>query len=128
MLCLCYVSFSYFELALYNDVLKVSANGAAVNCTFLPGLVGTSGCVVSFGTSPDYLPYTRTSSHSGGSGQSVPVQLTINGGPLPSSTLYYYEARLSLAVGGHYQEVIVKGSFTTGIVGHSLYCESIREQ
>eukprot|EP00731_Ephydatia_muelleri_P009925 Em0005g511a len=86
-------------IASTNNVLKVEVvnwtQSVAINCTFLSGLVGTSGCVVSFGTSPDNLPYTLTSSQSGGSGQSVSIPLVINGSPLDlSTTVYYYRVSL----------------------------------
>ncbi|KAL5494193.1 hypothetical protein EMCRGX_G015476 [Ephydatia muelleri] len=85
------------QIATTNNVLNVSASSAVsktsvVNCTFLSGLAGTSGCVVSFGTSPDNLPYTLISSQSGGSGQSVSVPLVINGSPLAPNSIYYFAA------------------------------------
>ena len=100
--------------ASFNDIMVVSVTGAVVTCTFLSGLVGMSGCVVSFGTSPDYLPYTLTSSQSGGSGQSISIPLVINGAPLPPATKYHYEVYLGSQDGAHHG-VVVRGSFTTGM-------------
>ena len=102
------------KIALSNDIMAVSVTGTVVNCTFLSGLVGTSGCVVSFGTSPDNLPYTLTSSQSGGSGQSVSVPLVINGAPLPPATTYHYEVHLGSQDGAQHG-LVVRGSFTTGM-------------
>eukprot|EP00731_Ephydatia_muelleri_P009918 Em0005g504a len=100
-------------IASTNNVLKVEVvnwtQSVTINCTFLSGLVGTSGCVVSFGTSPDNLPYTLTSSQSGGSGQSVSVPLVINGSPLDLHNSYFYTASL-LPANSTNQCVIIRGS------------------
>eukprot|EP00731_Ephydatia_muelleri_P009932 Em0005g518a len=101
-------------IASTNNVLKVEVvnwtQSVTINCTFLSGLAGTSGCVVSFGTSPDNLPYTLTSSQRGGSGQSVSVPLVINGSPLDLHNSYFYTASL-LPANSTNQCVIIRGSW-----------------
>eukprot|EP00731_Ephydatia_muelleri_P009924 Em0005g510a len=110
-------------IASTNNVLKVEVvnwtQSVTINCTFLSGLVGTSGCVVSFGTSPDNLPYTLTSSQSGGSGQSVSIPLVINGSPLDlSTTVYYY--RVSLVSTSQCASVIGQTGCLPGSLGPAV--------
>ena len=65
-----------------------------------------------YGTSPDSLEYSAASLQMGSAGESVTVELTLNGAALMEDTVYYYQATLvSLEC------VVIEGQFTnTGLL------------
>ena len=99
-----------------NNFLLVRINATSspvmATCTFLSGFTGDALCRVDF-TGPDGVTYTSVSTERGSAGESVTVELTLNGTDLPLDSTYSYQATLedpsdeSLCM-----EVI--GQFTTG--------------
>ena len=83
-------------------------------CSFLSEVKTDVRCRVDYGTSPDLLEYSATSQQMGSAGESVTVELTLNGAALMEDTVYYYQATLvSLEC------VVIEGQFTnTGLLLH----------
>ena len=81
-------------------------------CLFLSGFTGDTLCRVYF-TGPDGVTYTSASTERGSAGESVTVQLTLNGAALLPFTTYYYQATLQDA-SDESSCVKVTGQFSTG--------------
>ena len=80
-----------------NDVLMVEVSATSppvmATCSFLSGLSGDALCRVDF-TGPDGVTYTSVSTERGSAGESVTVELTLDGSALLPSTTYSYWAAL----------------------------------
>ena len=85
-----------------------STADAQLQCTILPGFIGSARCTVHYGTDPTYmnLPYSAESAETGTAGNTVSVVLREQ---LKSSTVYYYT--VSAVSGG--VTITVRGNFTT---------------
>ena len=78
-------------------------------CSFLSGFTGDALCRVDF-TGPDGVTYTSVSTERGSAGESVTVELTLNGAALLPNTNYSYQA----TVEDSSSCVRVTGQFTSG--------------
>ena len=80
-----------------NNILLVEVSTISspvmANCSFLSGFTGDALCRVDF-TGPDGVTYTNVSTERGSAGESVTVELTLNGAALLPSTTYSYQATL----------------------------------
>ena len=81
-------------------------------CSFLSGFTGSTYCRVDF-TGPDGVTYTSVSTERGSAGESVTVELTLNGAALLPSTTYSYQATLEDA-SDKSQCVRITGQFNSG--------------
>ena len=77
-------------------------------CSFLSGFTGDALCRVDF-TGPDGVTYTSVSTERGSAGESVTVELTLNGAALLPNTTYSNQA----TVEDSSPCVRVTGQFTT---------------
>ena len=102
-------------LGTLNDILLVNVNTTLqpvlATCTFLSGFTGDALCRVDF-TGPDGVTYTSVSTERGSAGESVTVELTLNGTALLPNTTYSYQATLKNSTESLCVRVI--GQFTTG--------------
>ena len=102
---------------LIGSIIDVSSPGnVTLNCTFLPGFIGSARCQVQYGIDPTYmnLPYSAESSETGIAGESVIVVL---GEELNSSTVYYYTVSAVSAVSGDITVRVQAEPFTTPVYG-----------
>ena len=80
-----------------NNILLVeittTSQPVMATCSFLSGFTGDALCRVDF-TGPDGVTYTSVSTERGSAGESVTVELTLNGAALLPSTTYSYQATL----------------------------------
>ena len=100
-----------------NNILLVEVNASAqvvvATCSFLSGFTGDALCRVDF-TGPDGVTYTSVSTERGSAGESVAVELTLNGAALLPSTNYSYQATLE-DPSNEQQCVEITRQFTTGM-------------
>ena len=96
-------------------VVNITLQPVIATCSFLSGFTGSAYCRVDYGTSPDSLEYSATSQQMGSAGESVTVELTLNGATFPPSTTYYYTATPESLC------VKVEGQFTTGQYSMSMH-------
>ena len=102
-----------------NNILLVEVNASAqvvvATCSFPSGFTGDALCRVSFSSSgPDGVTYTSVSTERGSAGESVTVELTLNGAALLPSTTYSYLATLE-DPSDELHCVDIIGQFTTGM-------------
>ena len=97
--------------------MKVNATSPPVmaTCSFLSGFTGDALCRVDF-TGPDGVTYTSVSTERGSAGESVTVELTLNGEALLPSTTYSYQATLEDPSDGSLCVRLI-GQFNTGETG-----------
>ena len=102
-----------------NDVLMVGVSATSppvmATCSFLSGFTGDALCRVDF-TGPDGVTYTSVSTERGSAGESVAVELTLDGSALLPSTTYSYQVTLEDPFNDPVC-VRVIGQFTTGARG-----------
>ena len=99
---------------LIGSIIDVSSPiNVTLNCTFLPGFIGSARCQVHYGIDPTYmnLPYSAESSETGTAGESVIVVLREE---LNSSTVYYY---IVSAVSADITVRVQAEPFTTPVYG-----------
>ena len=88
---------SYVNVATTNNFMSVNISSTLppvmATCSFPSGFTGNALCRVDF-TDPDGVTYTSVSTERGSAGESVTVELTLNGAVLLPSTTYYYQATL----------------------------------
>ena len=103
--------------ATVNNILLVEVNASTqvvvAICSFLSGLSGDALCRVDF-TGPDGVTYTSVSTERGSAGESVAVELTLNGAALLPSITYSYQATLE-DPSDEPQCVEITRQFTTGM-------------
>ena len=89
-------------------------------CSFPSGFTGDALCRVDF-TGPDGVTYTSVSTERGSAGESVTVELTLNGAALLQNTTYYYQATLEISTDASQcvKGINATGNFTTGDYGSS---------
>ena len=104
-----------------NTLLSVELSSnvppLSLSCRLLSGLVGTSGCSISIGPSPNHLVYSSVSADRGSYGDILAAVFDADV-PLQPMTVYHFEAML-LSPSNDLQCVVVSGLFTTGT------CESV---
>ena len=102
--------------------MDVNATSSPVmaTCSFPSGFTGDALCRVDF-TGPDGVTYTSVSTERGSAGESVTVELTLNGAALLQNTTYYYQATLEISTDASQcvKGINATGNFTTGDYGSS---------
>ena len=97
-----------------NEVNVTISSPILVIFLLRDGFIKDALCSVDF-TGPDGVAYTSVSTERGSAGESVTVELTLNGAALLPSTTYYYQATIEngpLSVRTKGKFVIEENSFS----------------